>query len=266
MISKKKILIPIVIILIAACVILFLFLKNNTPKNIVTGSGTIEATEIDISSRLSGEILEITKNEGDAVFKGELLVTIRADELLARRTGFEAQHIEAQRNFLRAKSLFEVGGISKMDFDRAETQYLSAKAQLESVDASLKDARLFSPISGVILLKNFEVGEIAFPGAAIVTLADLSRVMIHIYIDEPYIGLVSLGDEAHIAVDSFPERDFIGAVTYISDEPEFTPKNVQTKEERTKLVFAIKIELENPDGALKPGMPADAEIIIKGKK
>jgi hypothetical protein len=81
-------------------------------------------------------------------------------------------------------------------------------------------------------------------------------------VSEPVMGLIDLGDEATINVDSYPKRDFIGVVTFISQEPEFTPKNVQTEDERTKLVFGVKIELENKDFALKPGMPADAVIKI----
>ena len=105
----------------------------------------------------------------------------------------------------------------------------------------------------------------AFAGSPIVTLADLSRVWIKIYVNEPVVGLINdgrcRGDPGGQLARSSVSG---GGDHYISDEPEFTPKTVQTKEERTKLVFAVKIELDNPEGLLKPGMPADAEIDISG--
>jgi HlyD family secretion protein len=93
--------------------------------------------------------------------------------------------------------------------------------------------------------------------------AELGRVWLRVYVPEPRIGLVKLGQRASVSVDAFPGRAFPGVVAEIAEKPEFTPKNVQTREERVKLVFGVKIEIENPGGELKPGMPADAVISVK---
>ncbi|MBN2224222.1 MAG: efflux RND transporter periplasmic adaptor subunit [Deltaproteobacteria bacterium] len=267
MVDKKKIIIPVAVVLIAAVVVVVVLLtKNGNNKNVITGSGTIEATEVDVSPRLSGDILSINYDEGDPVAAGDLLVEIKADELLAQRMGAEAVFINAEANLRRVKSLFNAGGVSRMDYDSADTAYRSAKSHLDYIDAALANSTIYAPINGVVLTRNLEVGEVAFPGSPILTLADLSKVWIKIYVSEPVVGLIKTGGAASIGVDTWPDRTFPGVVTYISDEPEFTPKTVQTKEERTKLVFAVKIELDNPEGLLKPGMPADAEIAVNTKR
>jgi HlyD family secretion protein len=266
MVDKKKIIIPVVVVAVAAVVTVVLLLHNGTDPNLVTGSGTIEATEVDVSPRISGTITAINFDEGDPVRAGDLLAEIKAEELLAQRMGAEAVFVNAQTNVGRVRSLYKAGGVSKMDLDNAETAYRSAKSQLDYIDATLANSTLYAPINGVVLTRNLEVGEVAFPGSPVLTLADLSRVWIKIYVNEPVVGLIKTGDAATIRVDTWPGKAFPGVVTYISDEPEFTPKTVQTKEERTKLVFAVKIELDNPEGQLKPGMPADAEIRIGAKR
>ncbi len=98
----------------------------------------------------------------------------------------------------------------------------------------------------------------ATPGQPLLTLADLSRVTLTVYVPEPEIGRVSIGQSLPVSVDAFPGQSFAGRVTSIGDQAQFTPKNVQTRQERANTVFAIKITLDNPDRRLKPGMPADA--------
>jgi len=262
MADKKKIIIPIVVLVVALGTVLFFFLKNRGPDDVVYGSGTIEATEVDVSTKISGEVKELLAGEGDSVSEGELLAEIESKELDAQRIAAEAVLAEAEKNFSRMRELYRAGGVSKMDLDRAETLYLSAKSQLDYLDATLSDSEIISPITGVVLSKNIELGEVVFPGVPILTIADISHLWIKIYVSEPVMGLIDLNDVATINVDSYPKRDFTGVVTFISQEPEFTPKKVQTEDERTKLVFGVKIELENKDLALKPGMPADAVIKI----
>jgi HlyD family secretion protein len=266
MADKRKVIIPVILLIAVVGTVLFFIFRDKGDENVVSGTGTIEATEVDVSLKLSGKILEMKVGEGDMVVEGDLLAVVKAEELKARRIGAVALFNEAEINLRRARSLYNAGGISKMDLDRAESVYLQAKSSLEYIDAALVDMKLYAPISGVVTGKNLEVGETAFPGVALLTLADLRLVWIKIYVAEPVMGLVNLGDEARVSVDSYPGRTFTGTVTFISQEPEFTPKNVQTQEERTKLVFAVKIELENEDFALKPGMPADAEILLSGER
>ena len=95
-------------------------------------------------------------------------------------------------------------------------------------------------------------------------MADLDTVTLTVYVPEDQLGLVKIGQEVRVMVDSYPERTFHGEVVYIAAKAEFTPKNVQTKEERVTTVFAVDVKIPNPDHALKPGMPADAEILVEG--
>jgi membrane fusion protein YbhG len=124
----------------------------------------------------------------------------------------------------------------------------------------LKEAVVLAPINGVVLRKNLEVGETANPGASILTLMNPSEVWVRAYVAEEEVGRIKVGESARVSVDAYPGRSFAGHVSEISSEAEFTPRNVQTKKERVNLVFRIKILLDNPQGILKPGMPADAHI------
>jgi RND family efflux transporter MFP subunit len=143
----------------------------------------------------------------------------------------------------------------------------AAGARLEQAEAAAKlagrrvaQARVTAPIGGVVAKRLAEPGEIVAPGFPLATVVDLSVVRLVVYVAEPDLPRVRVGAAARVTVDGLPGRSFDGRVTYISPEAEFTPRNVQTREERAKLVFAVKIELQNPDSLLKPGMPADAAI------
>ena len=116
----------------------------------------------------------------------------------------------------------------------------------------------------MILVKAIEAGELAAVGTPIVTMADLRELNLRVYVEEKSVGKVQLGEEVAVTTDSFPNEKFKGSVTYISDKAEFTPKSIQTKDERVTLVFAVKIKIANPDLKLKPGMPADAQFSDHG--
>jgi len=133
-----------------------------------------------------------------------------------------------------------------------------AQAALRVLEVMRKKMTLHAPCDGLVSSRAVEVGEIATPGAPLLTIADLGEVTLVIYVPETQIGRVRLGQEAVVTVDSYPGRGFDGRVTYIADQAEFTPRNVQTKEERVNTVFAVEITLSNPEWLLKPGMPADA--------
>ena len=147
----------------------------------------------------------------------------------------------------------------------AEWQVKQAEVSLEVVDIQLSKLTSSSPVSGVVAAKYAEVGEIAQPGIPILTITQLTQVTLTAYVPESKIGLVKLGQRALVTVDSYPDDTFSGRVTYISPQAQFTPRNVQLKEEREKTVFAIKISLDNPEEKLKPGMPADARIITNSE-
>jgi HlyD family secretion protein len=122
---------------------------------------------------------------------------------------------------------------------------------------------IYAPVSGVVLRKNVELGETVSPGIPVYTIGDLENPWIKVYVKEDKLGFVKLGQKAKITVDSYPGKVYEGKISYISSEAEFTPKNVQTQEERVKLVFGIKVSVKNINDELKPGMPADARIVFK---
>ncbi len=142
----------------------------------------------------------------------------------------------------------------------AEAQVQLAESALGLVNAQVAQLTITAPRDGTISTRTIDPGELAVPGATLLKLTDLDNVTVRVFIPETQIGRVRLGQLARVTIDSVDDV-FEGTVTFIANEAEFTPKNVQTKEERVNLVFAVEITVENPDHILKPGMPADAEIL-----
>ena len=190
--------------------------------------------------------------------------------------GRRANPIDLQARVNAAKAQYEVAcaavelaqaQVEGLEIGATQEQMAAAGAQVEvahsaldTLEVQLDKLSLKAPISGLVLEQPVHVGEVAMPGVPLLTLADLGDVYLTVYVPEDQIGQVQLGQPVSVTVDAYPERIFRGAVTFVSSQAEFTPKNVQTKEERVSMVFAVKIELPNPDHALKPGMPADAII------
>jgi HlyD family secretion protein len=143
----------------------------------------------------------------------------------------------------------------------AETSLQLARVQSESqlslLDLQLADAIVQAPLSGVVLTNSLESGEVVTPGVSVMTLANLSRLRVTVYLPENQYGQVSLGDAAVVAVDSFPGVEFTAEVIRIADEAEYTPRNVQTEEDRQTTVYAVELSVQDNQGRLKPGMPAD---------
>jgi HlyD family secretion protein len=161
----------------------------------------------------------------------------------------------------QAKLALAKAGALPEDVAIAQAQVQQAEAAVALADVQLGKLTLTAPRGGIITERPLNVGELASPGAILLNLGDLDRVTLTVYIPETQIGRVKPGQTAYVNVDAYPGQTFQGTVTFIRPEAEFTPKNVQTKEERVNLVFAVKISLDNPDHRLKPGMPADVEIV-----
>jgi HlyD family secretion protein len=295
-------------------------------RSALSVTGTIEATQVDVSAKIVGRIVARPVNEGDRVVAGQLLVRlddaeqaadVRRQEAAVRSAestlkdliaGARREELEdaraalqstmatrewTERDYQRAQALFRQALIAAQEVDRARQAYEVAMAQeksarqklllleagsrpdqieaargqlaqarnaLDMARARLKEMVIFSPVDGIVLRKNLEVGETANPGVPILTLMKPSELWVRAYVPEEQIGRIKVGDPAQIAVDAYPARRFPGQITEISSEAEFTPRNVQTKKERVNLVFRIKIGVANPEGILKPGMPADADI------
>ena len=341
-------------------------------------TGTIEATQVEVSAKLTGRVVERTVREGQPVERGQLLVRLDAKELNAEARRAEAavraaeaqllnlvsgarpeeireaearagraraqlddllagsrlQEIEqaraafrnatvtrewTERDFRRGRELFAKALIAAQEVDRARQAYeaaaaneaaarerlslleagprpheieaaraelraarervellragarpqevemararlAEARAALALAQARLDETRLTSPITGVVLRKNVEPGETVNPGISILTLMDPQDLWVRAYVPETEIGRLRIGQAATVSVDAFPGRGFPGAITEIASEAEFTPKNVQTRKERVNLVFRVKVAVRNPEGVLKPGMPADVDI------
>jgi HlyD family secretion protein len=136
------------------------------------------------------------------------------------------------------------------------------KADLSIAQTQVDDTEAFAPIGGVVLVKSAEVGEVIAAGTAVLTVGDIDHPWVRAYISEGDKGRVKLGDKVNVTTDSYPGKIYPGRVSFISSEAEFTPKQIQTAEERAKLVYRVKIAVDNPKGELNSNMPADAEILL----
>lgn len=306
--------------------LLILGCGNGNDKNTIEASGNIEATNVIVSSQVTGKILSLLKDEGESVNAGDTVLIIDHETLaLQLKQAFASKEAaEAQLNLLKAgareedikqgeeavtqakvsfesaqkdvgrmKALFNSKSITKKQYEDAVSRLDITQAQLTSAQENLKklknlarpedikqaqanvdkqvaaidllkkqirDSYVQSPINGIIVKKFFEPGETVTMLSSLFKVSDLSVVSLIIYISEEELGKVKLGQTADVSSDTYPDKKYEGKITYISPEAEFTPKNIQTKDERTKLVFAVKIEVKNPKFELKPGMPADAVV------
>jgi membrane fusion protein YbhG len=312
-------------VLIAALACLALAACSRASSSI-EASGTIEATDVQVSSKSSGEILHLDADEGSLVKQGDILAVIdhstldiqlgqarsgvdlakaqldlltngaRPEDLAQARDALTQANDtlgNAREDFQRTQRLFDVGAATKKQRDDAETRFTIAKAQASAADQALKklenfarpedvkaalarvdqavysvrlleksiqDCTVHSPTSGEVTEKLVEEGELASPGTGLFVVSDLDTVKLTIYVPEADLGSIRLGQQARISIDSNPGVTYPGKVTFISPIAEFTPRDIQTRDERVKLVFAVRIEIANPKGIFKPGMPADAAL------
>lgn len=153
-------------------------------------------------------------------------------------------------------------GPRQEDIDQARARLEQTRQALAIAETRLSYATVAAPLSGVVLSQNIEPGMYAAPGTPVVTVADLVNVWLRAYINETDLGRVKVGQPVQVTTDTYPGRHYDGRVSFIASQAEFTPKNVQTEKERVKLVYRVKIDIQNPQMELKPGMPADAEILL----
>jgi HlyD family secretion protein len=181
---------------------------------------------------------------------------IHQAELARKAMEAARMDMEASQDMVRIAKLG-----SRADRVRAAAHALEqAEAAVAEIRQKLADGEITAPSAGRVSIKNMETGEIVGAGGTIITLVDLDRPWVRVYVPESKLGRIRLGMAATILSDSFKGKEYVGTIRYISSEAEFTPKNVQTEEERVKLVYAIKIYVDNPNQELKPGMPVDAVI------
>ena len=386
---SRSLLVVIAVLATAAILAGYIYTHRKTDQSI-RASGTIEATDVDVSFQIAGRVVEVLAVEGQPVKAGDVVARIFADELTHRvsqiqaaldaavsqvrqqqgavrmrgdvvegqieqargeaqasrvaadrvREGLrpqevrvaeadlaqaEAQLTQLRADFDRTSNLFKEGVVPRQQLDAAEAALRTAesareaanqrlalaregsrrqdiaeaearaetaqagvsvaqagrtdieiqraalnaaqarekelRAQLEAAKTQLSYTEIRSPLNGVVLTKNVEAGEFVNPGTPVVTIANIDDLWMNIYIPETQTGLVKLGQSVRVTVDSFPRESFNGKITFVSAESEFTPKTIVTQEERIKLVYRTKVSLENTQQKLKPGMPADAEIL-----
>lgn len=390
---NKKRIIPVFLLLAIGGFFLWRFvLSENGPSNSLLLSGNIELTEVDMSFKLPGRLVELAVDEGDSVKAGQIVARMDSAELQAQQdrenagvqsaqsalvqlrtaidwqtetlsgdidlkradlaaaqsrlkeleTGSRPQEIEnaraaleqaraendlAQRDWTRAQKLIKAEDISTAQFEsfrtralaaaaamkRAEENYAlvkegprretidQARANVQRAQAALKlaeanrldllrrqqevalrqaeieraqanarllavqlgDRAIASPVDGVVLSRNAEPGEVLPAGASVLTLGDIDHPTVRCYINERDLGRVKIGQPASITTDSFPGKTYKGKVSFISSEAEFTPKQIQTEEERVKLVYRIKVDIENPNRELKSNMPVDVRLELQ---
>jgi HlyD family secretion protein len=192
------------------------------------------------------------------------LVAMRADplELEVQLHAAEVAHNLAEAQVVTAQAVLGElqAGPTEEEITIAKAQVQQAEAAVYIVDAQIAQLTLTAPMDGIITSRSAQTGETVTAGAPLLTVANLDEVTLVIYVPENRIGQVGLGQEVNVEVDSFPGQIFVGHVASIAGEAEFTPRNVQTQEERVNLVFAVKVTIPNPDHKLKPGMPGDATI------
>ena len=224
-----------------------------------TGSGTIECTQVLVAPQVGGRITGFPLQEGSAVRKGDLVAQLDPRDYELRRDEALAVAKAAEADFERIRQVFEQNSATRKQMDDAQAGLDLARARLALAEKAVADCRITAPMDGVVTTRSREEGEVVSAGTPLLQLSRLDEVWLSIYVPAARLALVKLGQPARVRVDGDP-RFFEGRVTFISPEAEFTPRNVQTPDERAKLVYRVKITLPNPDGVFKPGMPADGYL------
>ena len=288
----------------------------------IQATGTIEATSVDLNSKVSGTIKVLSFREGDQVTQGQLVAEISRNDLIAQRerdamavlkaeaqladlvSGAREQELEeaaanvniakvtyekALEDLTRREALFQAGVVSQEELNRfqssleleknrlqaaesrlsliesgnrsqtiaaAKAEVKRNKAVLAASETMLEDLKIYSPITGSILTKNYQQGEFVQMGTSLAAVADLNDLWIKVYIPTDDLPAIKLGQKVHFTV-SGESATFEGIVSEIASKGEFTPKSIQTKQERANVVFGVKIKTDSQSGILKPGMPAD---------
>ncbi|MCK9573837.1 MAG: efflux RND transporter periplasmic adaptor subunit [Candidatus Omnitrophica bacterium] len=265
------------ILIVAGALAVFKFKDEKMHEKQIKVSGNIEGDDVRISFRVDGQIIELLTDEGEVIKKGDTVARLNTDELSKVKANAEAALKAAQYNYelskidyARAENLLKAGAISAQKRDTAKTTFDAdsanveqLKAQLELADTRLGFADLAAPLNGFVLVKSSLAGEVVAPGTPVFTAIDLNNIWVTAYINETDIGRVKLNQKAYVTTDSYPDKKYSGWVSFINNEAEFTPKFIQTTEERVKYVYRIKVRVDNASLDLKPGMPADAYILLE---
>ena len=273
-----KIRVVIVLLLVAATAAgLYWWLKNNqapVDESTLLLYGNVDIREVRLAFNGSEHVADILVDEGDRVAAGQLVARLHTellqaavDRARADVAAVEAEAHVAQLSYERMRQMAERKLVSKAEVDEAEGKTLAAKARVVAAEAALAesvqalgDAELYTPETGVIRERIVEEGDFVTPQTPVLTMALLNPVWVRTYLPESYLGRIKPGAVARITTDSFPGKEYEGWVGSISPTAEFTPKNIETPDLRTRLVYQVRIIACNPEQELRLGMPATVVI------
>ena len=274
--KKPRIFIVLILLAIIAAVSAYWYVSQQhaTQNGDLVLYGNVDIREVRLAFNGSEHVDRILVQEGDHVKAGQLVARLHTERLQAvqdraraQLAAAKAQAHAAQLTYKRIKSLAssklapqEQADVTRAQALSADAQVDAAKAELEVATQALNDANLYAPEAGIVRERVVEPGDFVTPQTPVITLALADPVWVRSYLPESYLGQVHLGDRATITTDSFPGKVYQGWVGFISPTAEFTPKNVETPELRTRLVYQVRVFACNPQFELRLGMPATVSI------
>jgi len=263
----KKVVVVLVVVAVAVGAFAFTRFQEARESGTLTLYGNVDIRDVVLGFRISGRLEKVNFEEGDEVERGAVLAELDKEPYIEEVELREAELAEANASLDNAAKLFErraklvtTGAVSQEAYDDALAARDQARARVRTAEARLKrsrtqleDATLRAPSAGTILTRVRERGAIVSQGAPVYTLALQDPVWIRTYVDEPNLGRIHPGREATVATDSGDR--YTGQVGFISPQAEFTPKNVETRQLRTDLVYRLRVIVDDPDNGLRQGMP-----------
>ncbi|PIR16690.1 MAG: secretion protein HlyD [Deltaproteobacteria bacterium CG11_big_fil_rev_8_21_14_0_20_49_13] len=212
--------------------------------------GTIETTEVDVAPRVHSQVAARLVDEGDNVNVGETLYTLTCEDYIVAFN-------KARNDFERAEKLLKTGNMSPEQYDAYKKSFEDSKLNVEWCTVK-------APIDGIILTKFHEAGDWVNIGTKLMAMGDLRNdVWAYVYVNQPLLVQLSIGEDVTGVLPELHDKKIPGKIVHIKDEAEFTPKNVQTRKERTRLVYGVKVKFDNSEMLLKPGMPIEVRFIKK---
>jgi HlyD family secretion protein len=232
------------------------FTGTGTAAGALGGSGTIETDQIALTPQTTGRILTAPSEEGVPVKKGDVLYTLDSTVLKLQVDQADAGVAAAKANLTNVK---DKSGHTHADVKSAQAQLDQARIALKMAKTQLGYAKVLSPIDGVVSSIAAKAGENAVPGSTLAIISDPSKLTVTIFVAETDIGKVKVGQTGTLTTDS-STKSYSAAVVFIATQAEFTPASIETKDQRTKLVYQVKLRITDADSSLKPGMPADVVL------
>jgi len=300
--SKTRVILGLMVaaVSIVAIVALLVLLNKSKPESNLELSGRIEAPESRISTTMPGRVQSVAVREGDSVYKGQPLISLdnqavvakeraaQSGVSLARRAeieaGAQARALASAARKTAPRGVFGkmLGGVTgrtakaqKLSFEAehaqseariAQAQVAKAEATRQAVSANLDSFKVTSPIDGVCATRAVEPGDVVAPGQVLLTIADLNHAYFRGFMPEAELAKVSIGQRATVTLDAAPSTPLSARVTSIDTEPSFTPENIYFKEDKVKQVFGVELAIEHPGGIAKPGMSAEAVLVPANKR